>query len=130
MGTFGTQEIHGPIRTHQTVHQPPVHETIATPVHTEQTHVVHGTAIAHQPAVAHVHPSCRPCRPPRRRRCRLCRTRIRRNCWSLLSTKSTRYAKCFKTKYLKVRFLIKDCAGSAVKPGAHRRAPHGGCLSL
>merc|ERR1712055_1151421 len=71
--TFGTQEIHGPIRTHQTVHQPlvhetrthtnqqitqayatPVHETIATPVHTEQTHVVHGTAIAHQPAVAHV----------------------------------------------------------------------------
>merc|ERR1719397_1461500 len=57
--TFGTQEIHGPIRTHQTVHQPlvhetrtnqqitqayatPVHETIATPVHTEQTHVVHG----------------------------------------------------------------------------------------
>jgi len=71
--TFGTQEIHGPIRTHQTVHQPLVHETrthtnqqitqayatpqfehIATPVHTEQTHVVHGTAIAHQPAVAHV----------------------------------------------------------------------------
>merc|ERR1712080_638504 len=71
--SFGTQEIHGPIRTHQTVHQPlvhetrthanqqitqayatPVHETIATPVHTEQTHVVHGTAIAHQPAVAHV----------------------------------------------------------------------------
>merc|ERR1712212_34120 len=71
--TFGTQEIHGPVRTHQTVHQPlvhetrthtnqqitqayatPVHETIATPVHTEQTHVVHGTAIAHQPAVAHV----------------------------------------------------------------------------
>merc|ERR1711990_38196 len=52
--TYGTQEIHGPIRTHQTVHQPPVHETIATPVHTEQTHVVHGTAIAHQPAVAHV----------------------------------------------------------------------------
>merc|ERR1719173_226984 len=71
--TFGTQEIHGPIRTHQTVRQPlvhetrthtnqqitqayatPVHETIATPVHTEQTHVVHGTAIAHQPAVAHV----------------------------------------------------------------------------
>merc|ERR1712060_4769 len=44
--TFGTQEIHGPIRTHQTVLQPPVH--------TEQTHVVHGTAIAHQPAVAHV----------------------------------------------------------------------------
>merc|ERR1712142_1083472 len=55
--TFGTQEIHGPVRTHQTVHQPlvhetrthtvqqitqayatPVHETIATPVHTEQTH--------------------------------------------------------------------------------------------
>jgi hypothetical protein len=71
--TFGTQEIHGPVRTHQTVHQPLVHETrthtnqqitqayatpqfehIATPVHTEQTHVVHGTAIAHQPAVAHV----------------------------------------------------------------------------
>jgi hypothetical protein len=71
--TFGTQEIHGPIRTHQTVHQPLVHETrthtaqqitqayatpqfehIQTPVHTEQTHVVHGTAIAHQPAVAHV----------------------------------------------------------------------------
>jgi len=71
--TFGTQEIHGPVRTHQTVHQPLVHETrthtaqqitqayatpqfehIQTPVHTEQTHVVHGTAIAHQPAVAHV----------------------------------------------------------------------------
>merc|ERR1712088_266069 len=71
--TFGTQEIHGPIRTHQTVHQPLVHETrthtaqqitqayatpqfehIQTPVHTEQTHVVHGTAIAHQPAVAAV----------------------------------------------------------------------------
>merc|ERR1711981_1391864 len=73
--TYGTQEIHGPIRTHQTVHQPLVHETrthtnqqitqayatpqfehIQTPVHTEQTHVVHGTAIAHQPAVAHVAP--------------------------------------------------------------------------
>merc|ERR1712212_850825 len=63
--TFGTQEIHGPVRTHQTVHQPLVHETrthtnqqitqaYATPVHTKQTHVVHGTAIAHQPAVAHV----------------------------------------------------------------------------
>merc|ERR1712060_591881 len=49
--TFGTQEIHGPVRTHQTVHQPLVHETRT---HTEQTHVVHGTAIAHQPAVAHV----------------------------------------------------------------------------
>merc|ERR1719340_307718 len=32
----------------------PQFEHIATPVHTEQTHVVHGTAIAHQPAVAHV----------------------------------------------------------------------------
>merc|ERR1712012_1377930 len=73
--TFGTQEIHGPIRTHQTVHQPlvhetrthtsqqitqayatPVHEHSAIPVHTEQTHIAHGTAIAHQPAVAHVAP--------------------------------------------------------------------------
>merc|ERR1711902_375955 len=25
--TYGTQEIHGPVRTHQTVHQPLVHET-------------------------------------------------------------------------------------------------------
>merc|ERR1712241_1313457 len=58
--TFGTQEIHGPIRTHQTVHQPlvhetrthtsqqitqayatPVHEHSAIPVHTEQTHIAH-----------------------------------------------------------------------------------------
>merc|ERR1711910_146666 len=36
--TFATQEI-------TQAYAPPVHETIATPVHTEQTHVVHGTAI-------------------------------------------------------------------------------------
>merc|ERR1712012_317551 len=59
--TYGTQAIHGPIRTHQTVHQPlvhetrthtsqqitqayatPVHEHSAIPMHTEQTHIAHG----------------------------------------------------------------------------------------
>merc|ERR1711970_1703983 len=53
--TFGTQEISGPVRTHQTVHQPMVHETrthtvqavsqaVATPVH----------AVSHVPVAAHV----------------------------------------------------------------------------
>merc|ERR1712001_339651 len=45
--TFGTQEIPQAYAT-------PQFEHIQTPVHTEQTHVVHGTAIAHPPAVAHV----------------------------------------------------------------------------
>merc|ERR1712215_253685 len=68
--TFGTQQIHGPVRTHQTIEQPlihetrthtvqevsqnfatPVHQTVAHPVAVEQTHVEHG--IAHVPAVAH-----------------------------------------------------------------------------
>merc|ERR1712061_550516 len=56
--TYGTQAITGPVRTHQTVHQPIVHETrthtvqavsqaVATPVH----------AVAHAPvAVAHAAP--------------------------------------------------------------------------
>merc|ERR1711931_534781 len=56
--TYGTQQITGPVRTHQTVHQPIVHETrthtvqavsqaVATPVH----------AVAHAPvAVAHAAP--------------------------------------------------------------------------
>merc|ERR1712105_26928 len=65
--TFGTQQISGPVRTHQTVHQPLVHETrthtvqevsqaFATPVPRpsefpspfERTHVAHG--VAHVPA--------------------------------------------------------------------------------
>merc|ERR1711970_1618860 len=61
--TYGTQEIHGPIRTHQTVHQPLVHETrthtnqqitqaYATPVH----ETIATPAVAHvaTPAVAAV----------------------------------------------------------------------------
>ena len=69
--TFGTQEISGPVRTHQTIHQPLVHETrthtvqevaqhYSTPVHAtvgvphtvERTHVAQG--VAHVPAVAAV----------------------------------------------------------------------------
>merc|ERR1712173_453858 len=53
--TYGTQAITGPVRTHQTVHQPIVHETrthtvqavsqaVATPVH----------AVSHVPVAAHV----------------------------------------------------------------------------
>merc|ERR1719209_1184916 len=53
--TYGTQHITGPVRTHQTVHQPIVHETrthtvqavsqaVATPVH----------AVSHVPVAAHV----------------------------------------------------------------------------
>merc|ERR1711881_297183 len=53
--TYGTQQITGPVRTHQTVHQPIVHETrthtvqavsqaVATPVH----------AVSHVPVAAHV----------------------------------------------------------------------------
>merc|ERR1712027_203602 len=53
--TYGTQHITGPVRTHQTVHQPIVHETrthtvqsvsqaVATPVH----------AVAEVPVAAHV----------------------------------------------------------------------------
>merc|ERR1712055_53357 len=68
--TFGTQEIHGPVRTHQTISQPlvhetrthtvqevsqnfapPLHQTVAHPVAVERTHVEHG--VAHVPAVAH-----------------------------------------------------------------------------
>merc|ERR1711881_9732 len=36
-----------------TSHSTPVHETVHVPVHTEQTHVVHGVAYAQAPAVAH-----------------------------------------------------------------------------
>jgi len=69
--TFGTQEIHGPVRTHQTITQPlvhetrihtsqqvsqafaaPVHETVAVPVQTAQDHVVHGVAYAQAAPVA------------------------------------------------------------------------------
>merc|ERR1712215_180914 len=64
--TFGTQQIHGPVRTHQTIEQPLIHETrthtvqevsqsFATPVHQTVAHPVaveHGVALA--PAVAHV----------------------------------------------------------------------------
>merc|ERR1712002_754554 len=42
--TYGTQAITGPVRTHQTVHQPIVHET--------RTHTVH--AVSHVPVAAHV----------------------------------------------------------------------------
>jgi len=71
--TFGTQEIHGPVRTHQTITQPlihetrthttqqvsqafaaPVHETVAVPVQTAQDHVVHGVAYAQAAPVAAV----------------------------------------------------------------------------
>jgi hypothetical protein len=63
--TFGTQAIHGPVRTHQTVHQPIVHETrthtvqavsqaVHTPVHAvEQVPVAHQTIAAAPVAVAH-----------------------------------------------------------------------------
>merc|ERR1712240_67758 len=69
--TFGTQEISGPVRTHQTVHQPLVHETrthtvqevsqafktplaqnIGVPVSVERTHVEHG--VAHVPTTVPV----------------------------------------------------------------------------
>merc|ERR1711881_103199 len=69
--TFGTQQIHGPVRTHQTVHQPLVHETrthtvqevsqafatplaqnVGVPVSVEQTHVAHG--VAHVPTTVPV----------------------------------------------------------------------------
>merc|ERR1712001_403554 len=53
--TFGTQEIHGPVRTHQTVHQPLVHETRT---HTSQqiTQAYATPKFEHiaTPAVAHV----------------------------------------------------------------------------
>merc|ERR1712105_405439 len=65
--TVVQQKILAPVRTHtritpqQTniipkveVQNYNVDEPVHVPVHTEQTHVVHGTAIAHQPAVAHV----------------------------------------------------------------------------
>ena len=41
--TFGTQAIHGPVRTHQTVSQPIVHET--------RTHSVQAISQAHHPPV-------------------------------------------------------------------------------
>merc|ERR1712133_246943 len=69
--TFGTQEISGPVRTHQTVHQPLVHETrthtvqevsqafktplaqnVGVPVSVERTHVEHG--VAHVPTTVPV----------------------------------------------------------------------------
>merc|ERR1712002_1292629 len=69
--TFGTQEISGPVRTHQTVHQPLVHETrthtvqevsqafatplaqnVGVPVSVERTHVAHG--VAHVPTTVPV----------------------------------------------------------------------------
>merc|ERR1712036_23579 len=69
--TFGTQEISGPVRTHQTVHQPLVHETrthtvqevsqafatplaqnVGVPVSVEQTHVA-GHAVVGHAAVGH-----------------------------------------------------------------------------
>merc|ERR1712241_1390341 len=64
--TFGTQEIHGPVRTHQTVSQPIVHETrthtvqavsqaVHTPVHAVKQVPV---AVSHHavaaPVAAHV----------------------------------------------------------------------------
>merc|ERR1712105_144365 len=48
------QEIVETPHVHHATYTTPVHETVHVPVHTEQTHVIHGTAIAHQPAVAHV----------------------------------------------------------------------------
>merc|ERR1712212_395916 len=59
--TYGTQAINGPVRTHQTVHQPIVHETrthtvqavsqaVATPVHAVAEVPV---AVAHAAPVAH-----------------------------------------------------------------------------
>ena len=65
--TFGTQQIHGPVRTHQTVSQPIVHETrthtvqavsqaVHTPVHAVQQVPV---AVSHHaaPVAAHVAPA-------------------------------------------------------------------------
>jgi hypothetical protein len=56
--TFGTQEIHGPVRTHQTISQPIVHETrthsvqaVSQAVHTP-VHAVSQVAVA-APAVAY-----------------------------------------------------------------------------
>jgi len=70
--TFGTQQISGPVRTHQTVHQPlvhetrthtvqevsqayatPVHQTVAVPVSVERQHVQHGVAYAQAAPVAY-----------------------------------------------------------------------------
>jgi len=70
--TFGTQEISGPVRTHQTVHQPlvhetrthtvqevsqayatPVHQTVARPVSVARDHVVQGVAYAQAAPVAY-----------------------------------------------------------------------------
>jgi len=62
LATFGTQSIHGPVRTHQTVSQPIVHETrthsvqavsqaVHTPVHAVSQQVV---GVAAAPAVASV----------------------------------------------------------------------------
>lgn len=70
--TFGTQEISGPIRTHQTVHQPlihetrthtvqevsqafatPVHQTVAVPVSVERSHIDQGVAYAAAAPVAY-----------------------------------------------------------------------------
>merc|ERR1739838_779587 len=59
--TFGTQQISGPVRPHQTVHQPIVHETrthtvqaVRTPVHTPVHAVSHvPVAAVHAAPVAH-----------------------------------------------------------------------------
>merc|ERR1711902_80774 len=52
--TYGTQQIHGPVRTHQTVSQPIVHET--------RTHTVHAVkqvpvAVSHHAVAAPVAPA-------------------------------------------------------------------------
>merc|ERR1712142_703693 len=65
--TFGTQQIHGPVRTHQTVTQPIAHEVrthtvqavsqaVHTPVH-EVRHVPVGVSHAAPVAVAHAAPA-------------------------------------------------------------------------
>merc|ERR1712180_459872 len=56
--TFGTQEISGPVRTHQTVQEvsqafaTPLAQNVGVPVSVEQTHVAHG--VAHVPTTVPV----------------------------------------------------------------------------
>jgi hypothetical protein len=78
--TFGTQQISGPVRTHQTVHQPqvhetrthsvqqvsqayatPLHQTVGVPVSVESAHVDQGVAYAVDSAPSQDDPYLSPC---------------------------------------------------------------------